>query len=82
LFRVILEIIAAAFLILFGILFLVYLPLSLSELATDAIFLGAGILILRKAIQHRKEEQEVDLKSRKKTSRQANQRNPRKRASQ
>jgi hypothetical protein len=56
LIRVILEVIASIFLILFGILFLFYLPVSVSELATDAIFIGAGALILRKAILDRRVE--------------------------
>jgi hypothetical protein len=56
LIRVILELIASIFLILFGVLFLLYLPLSVSELATDAIFIGAGALILRKAILDRRVE--------------------------
>jgi len=54
--RVILEIIASIFLLIFGILFLLYLPLSVSELATDAIFIGAGALIMRKAILDRRVE--------------------------
>jgi len=54
LIRVILEIIAAVFLIIFGILFLLYLPFTISELATDAIFIGAGALIMRRAFQDRR----------------------------
>ncbi|MDA4111074.1 MAG: hypothetical protein OK439_00940 [Thaumarchaeota archaeon] len=54
--RVVLEIISAILLIIFGILFLLYLPLSISELATDAIFIGAGALIMRKAFQDYKNE--------------------------
>jgi hypothetical protein len=56
LIRVILEVIASVFLILFGVLFLLYLPVSASELATDAIFIGAGALIMRKAILDRRHE--------------------------
>jgi hypothetical protein len=54
--RVILEAVGSIFLILFGVLFLLYLPLSLSEIATDAIFIGAGALFMRKAIQDRRLE--------------------------
>ena len=54
--RVILEAVGSIFLILFGILFLLYLPLSLSEIATDGIFIGAGALFMRKAILDRRLE--------------------------
>jgi hypothetical protein len=69
LIRVILEVIASIFLILFGILFLVFLPLSVSELATDAIFIGAGALIMRKAILDRRHdllEKNASIKPRRK----------------
>ena len=54
--RVFLEVIASVFLMIFGVLFLLYLPVSVSELATDAIFIGAGALIMRKAILDRRLE--------------------------
>ena len=48
--RYYLEIIGGIVLIIFGILFLLYLPVTFSELATIVIFIGAGILMIRKAI--------------------------------
>jgi hypothetical protein len=47
-------------LIVLGGLFLIYLGVSPTELATDAIFIGAGILLIRNAfLQKRKEKQEA-----------------------
>ena len=36
--------------IVFGLLFLLFLPTTISEISTDAIFIGAGGLIFRKAV--------------------------------
>jgi hypothetical protein len=56
LIRVVLEIIGAIILIVFGLLFFLYLPTTFSEVSTDAIFIGAGALIFRKALLDRKKE--------------------------
>ena len=48
--RFYLELAGGLLLIVFGALFLRYLPLSISEIATDAIFIGAGVLMIRKSI--------------------------------
>jgi hypothetical protein len=52
--RFYLEISGGVLLIIFGFLFLAFLPITISELATDAIFIGAGILIIRKAFIDRR----------------------------
>jgi hypothetical protein len=48
-FRPILEGIAGVGVIILGILFIEYLQPNASNLATDVIFLGAGVLIIRRA---------------------------------
>ena len=50
-FQSIVEGIAGAGVIILGVLFIEYLPMNASNLATDVIFLGAGVLITRKAYQ-------------------------------
>jgi hypothetical protein len=54
--KAILEIIGALILIVFGLLFLAFLPITFSEIATDSIFIGAGVLFLRRAILDRRKE--------------------------
>lgn len=54
--RFYLEIIGGILLIVFGILFFIYLGLSFQEVTTDVIFVGAGVLIIRRAIQDRKQD--------------------------
>ena len=66
LFKIIFEIIGALILIVFGILFFAYLPHDFSEISTDAIFVGAGILFLRKAFTDRKNDRIRDQTNRKK----------------
>jgi small neutral amino acid transporter SnatA (MarC family) len=56
LIKAVLEIIGAVILIVFGLLFLLFLPTTISEISTDAIFIGAGILFIRKALQDRNKE--------------------------
>jgi hypothetical protein len=56
LIRVVFEIIGALVLIVFGLLFLLFLPTTFSEISTDAIFIGAGVLLLRKALLDRRKE--------------------------
>lgn len=51
--RTVFEISGGTLLILLGVLFMAYLGINPSELATDAIFVGAGILIIRRAFQNR-----------------------------
>lgn len=51
--RTILEISGGLLLIVLGLLFIAYLGTNPSELATDVIFVGAGILIIRRAFQKR-----------------------------
>jgi len=59
--RFYLEIIGGVVLILFGILFLRYLPFNFSELVTVVVFVGGGVLIIRKAVQKRMEAEKVPL---------------------
>ncbi len=49
----ILEIAGGVVLFVLGVLFVVYIQPSPSNLASDAIFLGAGVLITRKGIKDR-----------------------------
>jgi len=56
LIRVVFEIIGGLILIVFGLLFLLFLPTTFSEISTDAIFIGAGVLFLRKALLDRRKE--------------------------
>jgi hypothetical protein len=67
--RFYLQIVGGILLILFGILFLFYLQITFTEFTTDVIFIGAGILFIRKAIVDRKKERvqaEVSRKNPKK----------------
>ena len=41
--------------IIFGFLFLLYLQITFTEITTDAIFIGAGVLFIRKATIDRKQ---------------------------
>ena len=43
------KVIGAIFLIVLGILFLAYLQRAPTEVASDAIFIGAGLLLIRSA---------------------------------
>ncbi len=52
--RTTLELITGAILLVLGILFLIYISPSPANLASDIIFLGAGVLIIRKANDDRK----------------------------
>lgn len=56
-----LEITGGIFLIIFGILFYLYLPINFSEVTTIIIFIGAGVLIIRKAILNRREQQQHQI---------------------
>jgi len=60
LIKAVLEIIGAVILIVFGLLFLLFLPTTISEISTDAIFIGAGILFIRKALLDRNKEKIQD----------------------
>ena len=51
--RTIVEILGGLLLIVLGLLFVAYLGTSPSELATDVMFVGAGMLIIRRAFQRR-----------------------------
>jgi hypothetical protein len=69
--RFYLELIGGIILIIFGILFLRYLPITISEITTDAIFIGAGVLIIRKSILNRrvqKVQEQMNKKTQKKPS--------------
>ncbi|HXQ91902.1 MAG TPA: hypothetical protein VN739_02775 [Nitrososphaerales archaeon] len=59
--RVVFEIIGALILIVFGLLFLLFLPTTFSEISTDAIFIGAGVLFLRKALLDRRKKKIQNL---------------------
>jgi hypothetical protein len=50
-----LEVAGGVVLVIFGILFFLYLPINFSEVTTIIIFIGAGILIIRKAVLDRRE---------------------------
>jgi len=66
-----LELVGGFVLILFGVLFLLFLPLNFSELTTIVIFVGAGALLIRKAAQIRKDDKvraEISKKPKKKGS--------------
>jgi hypothetical protein len=66
-----LELVGGLVLILFGVLFLLFLPLNFSELTTIVIFVGAGALLIRKAAQIRKDDKvraEISKKPQKKGS--------------
>ncbi|MDG6996198.1 MAG: hypothetical protein JRN52_09770 [Nitrososphaerota archaeon] len=49
----VLELIGGILLIVLGLLFIAYLGTSPTELATDVIFVGAGMLVIRRALQRR-----------------------------
>lgn len=51
--RTIFEIIGGVSLIVLGVLFMAYLGTNPTELATDAIFVGAGVLVIKRAFQNR-----------------------------
>jgi len=61
LIRVVFEIIGALILIVFGLLFLLFLPSTFPEISTDAIFIGAGVLFLRKALLDRRKKKIQNL---------------------
>jgi uncharacterized membrane protein HdeD (DUF308 family) len=64
-----LQIVGGIILIVFGILFLLYLQITFAELTTDIIFIGAGILFIRKAFVDRRQgkiEAELARKNQKK----------------
>lgn len=54
--RVILEAAVGVLMIFLGILFLIYIPNSPVNLATDLIFLGAGVLIIKRAYDMNKKQ--------------------------
>ena len=49
----VLELIGGILLIVLGLLFIAYLGTNPTELATDVIFVGAGVLVIRRALQSR-----------------------------
>jgi uncharacterized membrane protein len=49
LFRIVLEAFTGAVMIFLGILFVIYIPNSPVNFATDIIFLAAGVLIIKRA---------------------------------
>ena len=65
--KAVLEIIGAVVLIVFGLLFLLFLPTTISEISTDAIFIGVGVeLFIRKALLDRNKEKIQDQMNQKK----------------
>lgn len=55
-----LEIAGGILLLVFGVLFFLFLQLNFSEVTTIVIFIGAGILIIRRAALNRKQLQIED----------------------
>lgn len=55
--RVAVEIAAGVTMIALGIMFFVYIPSSALNLATNVIFLGAGVMIIRRAFTMHKQVQ-------------------------
>ncbi|MDG6905261.1 MAG: hypothetical protein JRN20_05685 [Nitrososphaerota archaeon] len=53
-FRVIIEAAVGALMIVMGLLFLIYIPNSPTNLASDFIFLGGGALITKRAYEMNK----------------------------
>ena len=49
-----LELASGVLLIVLGILFVIYIEANLSNIASDAIFIGAGVLMFRKGFKDRK----------------------------
>ncbi len=60
--RASLELFGGGVLILFGVLFLAYLPLDFSDVSTDAIFIIFGLLFVRKGVIDRKESEKDETK--------------------
>ena len=52
--RIVLESSAGAMMLALGILFLIYLSDNATNVATDFIFLGAGLLIIQRAYRNSK----------------------------
>lgn len=55
--RFYIEIAGGVLLVVFGVLFFLFLPINFSEVTTIIIFIGAGILIIRKAILNKRQLQ-------------------------
>jgi len=60
--RASLELFGGVVLILFGLLFLLYLPLDFSDVSTDAIFIIFGLLFVRKGVMERREAEKNETK--------------------
>jgi uncharacterized membrane protein YkgB len=54
--RTIVEAVVGVLMIILGMLFLIYIPNSPVNLATDLIFLGAGVLIIKRAYDINKKQ--------------------------
>jgi len=57
-----LELLAGGVLIVFGLLFLAYLPRDFQDVSTDAIFIVFGLLFARKGVTDRKESEKEEEK--------------------
>ena len=54
--RMIVEAVTGVVMIVLGILFLIYIPNNPANFATDLIFFGAGVLIIKRAYEANKEQ--------------------------
>ena len=55
-----LELVGGGVLIIFGLLFLAYLPHDFQDVSTDAIFVVFGLLFVRKGVIDRKESEKEE----------------------
>ena len=60
--RAFLELFVGVMLVLFGVLFLFYLPHDFSDVSTDAIFIIFGLIFVRKGVIDRKVSEEDETK--------------------
>jgi uncharacterized membrane protein len=49
--RMVVEVATGVLMMILGILFLIYIPNNPANLATDLIFMGAGVLIIKRAFE-------------------------------
>ena len=54
--RTIVEAVTGVVMIVLGVLFLIYIPNSPVNFATDLIFFGAGVLIIKRAYDNNKKQ--------------------------
>ena len=68
--RTIVEAVTGVVMIVLGILFIIYIPNSPVNFATDLIFFGAGVLIIKRAYDNNKKQKLQALLESKKAKKQ------------